>query len=58
METCEEEMILLMMLTATWMWIWKKNSATKWKKLIHNLIFKKAQVLLQYKKVGDTRKKQ
>lgn len=24
METCEEEMILLMMLTATWMWIWKK----------------------------------
>ena len=35
----------------------KKNSATKWKKLIHNLIFKKAQVLLQYKKVGDTRKK-
>lgn len=23
METCEEEMILLMMLTATWMWIWK-----------------------------------
>ena len=48
METCEEEMILLMMLTATWMWIWKKFQWQNEKKLIHNLVFKNAQALLQY----------